>query len=179
MASLLREVQLLFNQDHDPGSSISTSERLQKEMKHHLSLKASQCMLPSFNYNLPTGQEQGDYLALEVGGSNLHMALVMLEGKGKYGFPSDMPMRIRRCQVFAIDDAVRQLQDYKFFDWMVAKIGKFLPGPGYARRPLRMGVAWSFPLESVHTGTLSRAVLTFVQTDIHKKWQCSGHGKGI
>lgn len=151
MAALLREIHTLFDQNLDPGLFVSTSERLQGEMKQHLSMDHSQRMLPSFNYNLPTGEEQGEYLALEVGGSNLRMALVELKGRPIPGSSSNgMPMYIRRSQVFAIDSAVRQLRDHDFFHWMAAKIREFLPGPSYANRPLRMGVAWSFPLEFVY-----------------------------
>jgi len=152
MEAFLQEVQALFEQDLDPGSFLSISERLQEELEQHLALNPSQCMLPSFNYNLPTGQEQGEYLALEVGGSNLRMALVELRRRRRMTGPSssDMPIHIQRSRAFAINNAVRQLQGYEFFDWMAAKIGEFLPGPSYANRPLRMGVAWSFPLESVH-----------------------------
>ena len=151
MENMLEEVQCLFDQDLDTSRLLAMSECLKEEYKEQLATHPSQCMLPSYNYDLPTGQQQGEYLALEVGGSNLRMALVELSGRLSDGSSSNgEPMHIKCCRTFTIDKAVRQLQDFAFFDWMVAKIGEFLPGPSFVNRPLQMGVAWSFPIESVH-----------------------------
>ena len=111
-------------------------------------------MLPSFNYDLPTGQERGKYLALEVGGSNLRLALIELNER-------NVDIRIHRTMRFSIDTAIRQLKEYHFFDWMAERVGQLLgvdtdssehmEGNG----PLPMGVAWSFPIESVQTMGIS------------------------
>ena len=107
-------------------------------------------MLPSFNYELPTGQEQGTYLGLEVGGSNLRMALVELNGR-------DLGMRIQRMMCSSIDATIRQLKEHHFFDWMAERIGGLLgveaepSGCTEDKTPLPMAVAWSFPIESVQT----------------------------
>ena len=148
MNDILQEVKALFEQQLDIGSLLSLSKNLQEELKQHL-ISSPQCMLPSFNYTLPTGQEQGTYLALEVGGSNLWMALVELHGRDK----ATDSMRIRRPLQFPIDNSVKQLQEYAFFDWLADRIKEMLILEGeniddYAG-PLRMGVAWSFPIESV------------------------------
>ena len=113
-------------------------------------------MLPSFNYELPTGQEQGRYLALEVGGSNLRMALVDLNGRVQ-------GMRIQRTMCFPIDTAIRQLKEEALFDWMAERVEELLrlEAEGTCHTEdnglLPMGVAWSFPIESVETfGILPR-----------------------
>lgn len=148
---LLKEVQSLFEQQSDTESLLSLSKQLQIEFKQHLAL-SSQCMLPSFNYTLPTGKEQGTYLASEVGGSNLRIALVELNGRDH----EDDPMRVIRNMCFPIDDSIRRLQDYAFFDWMAQKIRAMVaseserPYITEEPEPLRMGVAWSFPIGSVH-----------------------------
>lgn len=144
------EVQRLFKQQLKIESLLDLSKQLQGELKQHL-ISSPQCMLPSYNYNLPTGEEKGIYLALEVGGSNLHMAMVELHGRDS----GPNPMRIRCTMSFPIDNSVRQLQEYAFFDWMAARIGDVLElesGSEYFGKksePLRVGVAWSFPIESV------------------------------
>ena len=151
--NFLEEVQRLFEEQLEIESLLSLSKQLQVELKQHL-VSSPQCMLPSFNYTLPTGEEQGTYLALEVGGSNLRMALVELHGRSQ----RNESIRIKRTLSFPIDNAVRRLQGYSFFDWMAERIGDMLkPGNGTlslveVSEPLRMGVAWSFPIESVHTG---------------------------
>lgn len=146
---LLHEVQTQFEQQTRIEDLLALSKKLQAELRQHM-ISSPQCMLPSFNYDLPTGKEQGTYLALEVGGSNLRMALVDLNGR-------DLGMRIQRTMCFAIDAAIRQLKQYDFFDWMAERIGEMLGmeaehvGHTQGNGILPMGVAWSFPIESVQT----------------------------
>jgi hexokinase len=150
----LEEVQCQFKQQLKIESLLVLSKQLQLELRQHLHA-SPQCMLPSYNYTLPTGNERGEYLALEVGGSNLRMALVELGGRSL----GPKSMQIRRTVSFPIDNTVRQLPQYAFFDWMAERIGDMLrlqsgskdhmEGSG----TLRMGIAWSFPIESVMDST--------------------------
>ena len=112
-------------------------------------ISSPQCMLPSFNYELPTGQEQGKYLAIEVGGSNLRMGLVDLNKRGN-GLDLDSHYTITETMCFSIDMAVLQLKEYQFFDWMAERIGEML-NKLLIKATLPMGIAWSFPIESVQT----------------------------
>ncbi|KAK8861266.1 hypothetical protein IAR55_002085 [Kwoniella newhampshirensis] len=41
-------------------------------------------MIPTFVFGWPTGEEKGDYLALDLGGTNLRVCLVTLLGHGKF-----------------------------------------------------------------------------------------------
>ncbi|KAL6718562.1 N-acetylglucosamine kinase 1 [Lecanora helva] len=155
--NFLEEVQQAFEQQLQIDSLLSISKELQAEFKQHL-ISSPQCMLPSFNYILPTGEELGTYLALEVGGSNLRMALVELLGRRH----EQESMRIKHTLCFPIDSSVRQLQDHAFFDWMAEKIREMLLLHNETKHsteetePLRMGVAWSFPIDqkSVRSGNV-------------------------
>lgn len=150
MERLGTDVDELFGRSLDVASLLHMSKSIQTEMRKHLRA-SSQCMLPSFNYELPTGQEQGLYLALEVGGSNLRMAMVELRGR-LMGAES---IRIRQTLQAPIDQRVRQLPDCTFFDWMAGNIRQLLHleeetrDRGREDPPLRMAVAWSFPIEFV------------------------------
>lgn len=149
LESLLQVVQSQFEQQLRIEDLLALSKKLQAEFRQHM-ITSPQCMLPSYNYKLPTGQEQGTYLALDVGGSNLRMALVELKGR-------NLGMEIQRTMCFSIDTAIRQLMGYDFFDWMAGRIGELLavetepPSQTERNGPLPMGVAWSFPIESVQT----------------------------
>ena len=148
MESLLDEVKDVFGRQLDLESLLGFSKKLQIQLRQHLQA-SEQCMLPSFNYNLPTGQEQGIYLALEVGGSNLRIAMVELVGRYQ-GLSS---MRIIRIDTCPISLEVKQLTGHGFFDWMAERVGDMLDQEGRNPEredgivPLRMGVAWSFPIE--------------------------------
>lgn len=99
-------------------------------------------MLPSYNHQLPTGDERGTYLALDVGGSTFRVALIELSGKRS---------KILKSRSVKIDQAVKQLKGLAFFDWMAERIEETLSGQSYGHdlsgAPLSMGLAWSFPIE--------------------------------
>ncbi len=150
MDLLLKEVQGLFEQQLRVESLLALSKKLQSEFKERLQ-SSTQCMLPSHNYTLPNGTEHGTYLALEVGGSTLRVALVDLHGRAS----SRQSLRIRRIATSTIDNRVRGLRGLAFFDWIAEKIGEMLSADKEAcdymelEEPIPMGIAWSFPIESV------------------------------
>lgn len=41
-------------------------------------------MIPTYVFGWPTGQEKGSYLAVDLGGTNLRVCHVELEGDGKF-----------------------------------------------------------------------------------------------
>ncbi len=131
----LQDVESQF----EPQDVLVLSNNLQAELRQHM-ISSSVSMLPSFIYDLPTGQERGTYLALEVGGSNLRMALVELRGQD---------IVIRQIGSFPIDTGILQLKGYKFFDWIAERILEFVVVEEEKDGPLPMGIAWSFPIESV------------------------------
>ena len=154
MDALLREVQASFESQLPIETLLSLSQKLQAELKEHL-VSSPQCMLPSHNYILPTGKERGTYLALEVGGSNLRVALVDLGGR-KNGKPI---LKIRRSENSPITMAVRRLEGLEFFDWIAERIREMLAmdKEAYSQmlsKPLRMGVAWAFPIEYVYASCM-------------------------
>jgi hexokinase len=108
-------------------------------------------MLPSFNCVLPSGKEQGTYLALDVGGSTFRIALVELLGRSE-------GIRVVRMVSSHIDEKVKLLEGKAFFDWMAQKIGEMLYGGDREHdddsTPLAMGLSWSFALNqtSIRTG---------------------------
>ncbi|KAL8819043.1 MAG: hypothetical protein Q9223_002441 [Gallowayella weberi] len=158
MDLLLKEVQSLFEQQLRVESLLALSKKLQAEFKKRLQ-SSPQCMLPSHNYTLPTGKEHGTYLALEVGGSTLRVALVDLDGRAS----STQSLRIRRIVTSTIDNRVRDLRGLAFFDWIAGRIEEMLAADREAcdhmqlKEPLPMGIAWSFPIDK-RDGTLQKAL---------------------
>jgi len=144
------EVVPLFETPLQPWNLLAMSCKLQKQFKEKLQ-SSSVCMLPSYNYTLPRGDEVGKYLSLDVGGSNLRVAVVDLVGKTCV----EQPMRISRMDTWRIDDSVRVLKGQAFFDWIAEKIDEMLFKSksmyNEDAQPLPMGVAWSFPLEQTST----------------------------
>ncbi|PAV18262.1 hexokinase [Pyrrhoderma noxium] len=57
------------------------SETLDLGLKNH---GQTVPMIPTYVFGWPTGQEVGDYLALDLGGTNLRVCLVSLQGHGRF-----------------------------------------------------------------------------------------------
>ncbi|PSN66967.1 actin-like ATPase domain-containing protein [Corynespora cassiicola Philippines] len=155
MDDFLHEVQRLLEAPLDPAELLHMSAKLQEQFAPKL--QASDiCMLPSYNHKLPTGLEQGTYLALDVGGSTFRVAVVELNGK----HPGAKSMRIVNMKSYKIDNSVRFLRGHAFFDWMAEKIEGTLADPQVRQingsHVFGMGLAWSFPVEqtSIRSGNL-------------------------
>lgn len=144
------EVQELFERHIQIDALLSISRKLQSQLKESLR-SSSQCMLPSHFYHLPSGKEKGVYLALAVGGSNLQVALVELKGQDVTG----ERLQVRQMDISPIEASSKDLDGPAFFDWIAQKIQVVLEQDEYTRNsitstePLRLGIAWAFPLELV------------------------------
>lgn len=148
MDDLLREIRRLLEAPLEPAKLLQMSGKLQEQFAPKL--QASDiCMLPSYNHKLPTGLEQGTYLALDVGGSTFRVAVVELSGHQ----PGAKSMRIVNMKSYKIDNHVRYLRGNAFFDWMAEKIETAIKDPQVKKingtHSFPMGLAWSFPVEYV------------------------------
>ncbi|GJJ06245.1 hypothetical protein Clacol_000436 [Clathrus columnatus] len=56
-------------------------ETLEKGLKEHGQVVP---MIPTYVFGWPTGNEQGDFLAVDLGGTNLRVCLVTLNGSGQF-----------------------------------------------------------------------------------------------
>ncbi len=146
LESLAEEVVQLFTAPVEDQKMLSMSSKMRRQYKNKLQ-HSSECMLPSYNHTLPSGQETGTYLALDLGGSTFRVALVELRGR-QY---KRNGITIIRMSVSPIDETVRRLEGTKLFDWMAEKIESMLKdGPetcGYDSKPLPVGLTWSFPID--------------------------------
>ena len=113
-------------------------------------LTSAECMLPSYNHLLPTGREAGRYLAVDVGGSTLRVALVELTAASA-GAGTPPSHRVVGIRSFKIDAKVKSLEGMAFFDWMADRIIEVMAAglkPDHsADGPLPISLAWSFPVE--------------------------------
>ncbi|KAL4811534.1 hypothetical protein BDV18DRAFT_129560 [Aspergillus unguis] len=136
------EIERVFSKPLTLKNMLTMSEQIRGQFRTGLE-SSPICMLPSYNHALPSGLEEGTFLALDVGGSTMRVALIELRGKGN--------MEILRVSSSPIDNEVKLLEGTSFFDWMAGKIEEMLRevGTSYGREdvPLSMGLSWSFPIE--------------------------------
>lgn len=144
----LEDVEKALRKDVQKERLLKLSKGLKVQFEGSL-LDNPLCMLPSYNHQLPTGDEHGTYLALDVGGSTFRVALIQLSGRRSEGSES----KILKSRSVKIDNTVKQLKGVAFFDWMAARIDDTLSGQSKGHEmsdaPLSMGMAWSFPIEYV------------------------------
>jgi hexokinase len=143
----LKEAQALLVGPSEGDGLRDFASKLKVQFRKAL-LSNPDCMLPSYNYQLPSGYERGQYLALDVGGSTLRVALVELRSRGARGSESG----IIRMKSFPIDSSIKLLEGMDFFNWMADLILETVAEDvkqNSSEKPLPMGLAWSFPIEYV------------------------------
>ncbi|KAI9491982.1 hypothetical protein BDB00DRAFT_766126 [Zychaea mexicana] len=148
--------------DLDTGQFKAIVEGFKAECDHGLNTTSASglaTMIPSYVTRMPTGQETGTFLALDLGGSNLRVSAVELLGNGQV----NVVREIRKT----VSDIQRTGPSTDFFDWLADAVGELLStlaphqssngtsdSSKYSRqnepekqRPVAMGVCWSFPLD--------------------------------
>ncbi|RMD41842.1 hypothetical protein DV735_g3264, partial [Chaetothyriales sp. CBS 134920] len=163
LASLAEEVDKAFLEPCTIPRMLAMSAGL-TEQYHDRLQNSSACMLPSFCYTFPTGEETGHFLALDVGGSTFRIALVELAGRAQ----KEKGMVMHHMIAHKIGEPVRKLEGTQFFDWMGARIKEVVDATSSLHEdrggaPLRLGLTWSFPIE---------------QTS-HRSGKLQGMGKGF
>jgi hexokinase len=148
----VEEVEALFSSTLSDEKLLKLSEGFKKQYTEALAHNPA-CMLPSFNYALPTGKEEGTFIALDVGGSTFRVAALRLfVPEGQERGESEW----LAITSFKIDDEVKSFDGEKFFAWLAEKIAETLEKYHIAPKEgekFAMGLAWSFPIE--HTGLRS------------------------
>ncbi|UZP37270.1 hypothetical protein NXS19_005086 [Fusarium pseudograminearum] len=143
----LKEAETLFLDPVSQDGLQQLSHNMRKQLLQRLEADM-ECMLPSYSHQLPRGTEVGRFVALDVGGSTLRVALVELCGRmSNIGEES----RIVSMRNFRITPDIKALEGMAFFDWMAEKIletlSEELEQDGRSDGPLPMSMAWSFPIE--------------------------------
>lgn len=99
-------------------------------------------MLKSY-VGLPTGREQGDYLALDFGGTNVRVLLIRLLGDGKYEILRKAAKPLLVPGVY--DFAGKGSKAADMFDFIAGLIGEVVEGN--SGRHYLLGHTFSFPSE--------------------------------
>lgn len=109
-------------------------------------------MFPTWVFGCPTGNERGEFLALDMGGTNLRVCLVSLQGNGKFEITQTK---------YRITEEQKQEDGSKLFDFCAQCIREFinahLPNVTH-ENPIVMGFTFSYPClqERIDHGILIR-----------------------
>ncbi|CAO3611132.1 unnamed protein product [Mucor hiemalis] len=156
MSDPLLTIRKAFDLNHDTFKAIVDGFKAEYESGLNTASAAGLAtMIPSYVTTLPTGKEEGTYLALDLGGSTLRVSAVELLG--------DCNVKVTEIRRhIAPNDPLRTSGATTFFDWIVDAIAELIVKIGYdtvhADGPLSLGVCWSFPVDqtSVSAGKILR-----------------------
>ncbi|XP_016074741.1 PREDICTED: glucokinase [Miniopterus natalensis] len=129
--------------------------RMQKEMDRGLRLEthkeASVKMLPTYVRSTPEGSEVGDFLSLDLGGTNFRVMLVKV-GEGEAGQWSVKT----KHQMYCIPEDAMTGTAEMLFDYVSECISDFLDKHQMKHKKLPLGFTFSFPVrhEDIDKGIL-------------------------
>lgn len=96
-------------------------------------------MIPTFVFGWPTGEEVGEYLALDLGGTNLRVCLVTLQGQGKFEVTQTK---------YRLTEEQKQEDGQKLLDFCAECLDSFIRdslGRGDDDPKLPLGFTFSYP----------------------------------
>ncbi|XP_027030735.1 hexokinase-1 [Tachysurus fulvidraco] len=143
---------------------LEVKKRMHTEILYGLSKKshgtATVKMLPTYVRSTPDGTENGDFLALDLGGTNFRVLLVKIRS----GKRRTVEMHNK---IYAIPIEVMQGTGEELFDHIVSCISDFLDYMGMKNTRLPLGFTFSFPCKqtSLDAGILVNWTKGFRATD--------------
>lgn len=164
MADHLRKYETLFT---------LTPQRMRmivEAFKEYLELglekpKQTVPMIPTFVFGWPSGEEKGDYLAVDLGGTNLRVCLVTLQGEGKFEITQSK---------YRLTEEQKQEDGQKLFDFCAESLKTFIDsslliesGQLKNGQKLPLGFTFSYPCsqERIDHGVLIRWTKGFGATN--------------
>lgn len=146
----LQEAVRDFTQNVDPCSLKYHSDLLVDDFNESLLEDSKLTMLPNFDIN-PTGQEEGVFLSIDLGGSTLRVAVIKIDP-----FVSDSEDRSKRIHIIIekkwhVSNSSKNI-DLGFFKWISSKVHETLQAQSLLKVDnfvINTGISWSFPLEQV------------------------------
>ncbi|XP_062375461.1 hexokinase-1-like [Sardina pilchardus] len=143
---------------------LEVKKRMRVEIEHGLGKstqdKATVKMLPTYVKQTPDGTENGDFLALDLGGTNFRVLLVKIRS----GKRRTVEMHNK---IYAIPQEIMQGTGEELFDHIVHCISDFLDYMGMKNARLPLGFTFSFPCQqtSLDAGILVNWTKGFKATD--------------
>ncbi|XP_067388449.1 hexokinase-2 isoform X2 [Emydura macquarii macquarii] len=132
---------------------LEVKARMRIEMERGLSREshgdATVKMLPTYVCSTPDGTEKGDFLALDLGGTNFRVLLVRVRSGIRRGVEM-------HNKIYSIPQEVMQGTGEELFDHIVHCISDFLEYMGMKGVSLPMGFTFSFPC---HQNNLDEGIL--------------------
>ena len=122
----LEEIVNLLQRDFTKGLSADEQERAESPLK----------MLLTYVRAIPDGSERGDFLALDLGGTNFRVLLISIDN-GEVKMESD---------IYPLDQALMRSDAKTLFGYIAGCISLFVKKTKVSDRFLPLGFTFSFPV---------------------------------
>uniref|UniRef100_A0A8C7TJJ5 Hexokinase-2 n=1 Tax=Oncorhynchus mykiss TaxID=8022 RepID=A0A8C7TJJ5_ONCMY len=136
--------KLLYHLRLSDENLIDVSERFRREMDKGLGRDSNPTaavkMLPTFVRSTPDGTEKGDFLALDLGGTNFRVLLVKVSDNGKQKVEMEN-------QIYAIPEELMRGSGEELFDHIAECLANFMEKLGIKNQKLPLGFTFSFPCQ--------------------------------
>ena len=145
---------LIVNNDHihvvEQRLRVAINEGLSKANHGEATVKC----FPTYVNELPSGNETGRFLALDLGGTNFRVLLVEIGDQQKFNMES---------KIFAIPKEIMTGTGKELFDHIADCISQFITENGLHDEVLPLGFTFSFPCrqEGLATGVSTDPVVGF------------------
>lgn len=108
-----------------------------------LALESDKQFLATPLTKLPTGLEKGKFLAIDLGGSNLRIAVIVLLGDEWKG--EGKKVKVEHMESWLVPETVKAGSVEKLFEWIVDCMDTAIPHWDDEPGPLTATLTWSFP----------------------------------
>lgn len=148
----IEEIMNILRTDFDKGLSADENERAESPIK----------MLPTYVRAIPYGTESGDFLALDLGGTNFRVLLISIQPGGEVKMESD---------IYPLDQALMTSDAQTLFDYIAGCIALFVKKNQISDKSLPLGFTFSFPVKqlSLTSGLLIRWTKGFSATGVENE----------
>ncbi|KAL7665104.1 Phosphotransferase [[Candida] zeylanoides] len=140
-----------FKHDTSPSEMTAQIASVLQSYNEALSQNSPIAMLPNYNIQ-PTGHEHGNFLAIDLGGSTLRVAVVQINcNNAIYAASSRGEATIITETKWSIANKFKVI-DMGFFKWVAARIAETLWAQHVidtrdSAAVIKTGLTWSFPLD--------------------------------
>ncbi|ODV87121.1 hypothetical protein CANARDRAFT_174217 [[Candida] arabinofermentans NRRL YB-2248] len=152
LKSKYEEIEKLFTISGDKLKEITN--HFINELNKGLSKESNIPMIPGWVMDYPTGEETGDYLAIDLGGTNLRVVLVTLKGNSDFSFTHSK---------FALPESMRTAKSEELWEFIAICLKEFVDekfpnGPINGVEKIPLGFTFSFPAsqQAINSGFLQR-----------------------
>ncbi|XP_035021764.1 hexokinase-2 isoform X1 [Hippoglossus stenolepis] len=129
-------------------------------------------MLPTFVRSTPDGTEQGEFLSLDLGGSNFRVLLVKVMADGKQKVEMEN-------QIYAIPEHLMRGNGSELFDHIVDCLSNFLEKMGIKDKKLPLGFTFSFPCQQTKLDEIPQTFTLFVEKSVLMSWTKGFKSSGV